>query len=113
MLVSQQFHQLVSDVKSHPAISVLVDERRHALERDGSDPGGHAVVAVALILQPCLGESRRGLEEELEGEIVVEAPSGPMRRYEPNMTVDVEGDEVQCRSAILRLIKGRPTPIGR
>lgn len=79
-------------MKSHLATSAFGGERMHALERGVSDPAGHAVVAAALVLQPCLGEFRRGLEEVLEAEIVVEAPSGPMRRYEPNMTVDVERD---------------------
>lgn len=71
-------------------------ERRHAPERGVSDPGGHAVVAAALVLQPCLGEFRRGLEEGQEVEIEVEAPSGPMRYYEPNMTGDVVRNEVDC-----------------
>lgn len=92
MPVSQQFHQLALNVKSHLAIVAFGGKRRHALERGVSDLGGHAVVAAALVLQPCLGEFRRGLEEALEAEIVVEAPSGLMRFYEPNMTVDVERD---------------------
>lgn len=92
MPVSQQFHQLALNVKSHLAIVAFGGKRRHALERGVSDLGGHAVVAAALVLQPCLGEFRRELEEELEAEIVVEAPSGLMRFYEPNMTVDVERD---------------------
>jgi hypothetical protein len=70
------------------------------------------VVAAALVLQPGLGEFRRGLEEELEGEIEVEAPSGPMRYYEPIMTVDVEREEVVCRSVILRLMKHSQNSIG-
>ena len=87
-------------------------ERRHALERGVSDLGGHVVVAAALVLQPCLGEFRRGLEEALEAEIEVEAPSGLMRFHEPNMTVDVERDEADCRSAVLRLIKKLRARIG-
>lgn len=112
MQVWRQFRQSALGEKSHLAISVFVGERRHAPEQDVLDRGGHAVVEEALVLQPYSGEFRRGLEEELEGETVVEAPSGPMRDYEPIMTVDVERDEVDCRSVVLRLIRDSWTPIG-
>lgn len=94
MRMSLQFHQSVVDEMSYLATSAFGGGRRHAPERGVSDLGGHAVEAAALVLQPCLGEFRRGLEEAQEVEIEVEAPSGPMRCYEPNMTDDFERNEV-------------------
>lgn len=113
MRVSQQFRQSVLNVKSRPAIIAFEGGRRHAPERDVSGPGAHAVVGAASVLQPCLGEFRREPEEVLVVEIEVEAPWGPMRFYDPNMTVDVERIEVYCRSVILRLIKKLRLLIGR
>lgn len=79
---------------SHLATSAFGGERRHAPERGVSDLGEHAVEAAALVLQPCLGEFRRELEEAREAEIEVEAPSGPMRCYKPNMTDGIERLEI-------------------
>lgn len=57
--------------------SMLEDKHyrsRHALGQDGLDPAVPSVVEAASTHQPCLGESRQGLEEGLERETGDSAP---------------------------------------